>query len=135
MSWIRIVVVHTYMCVCLQQDLLMDLHVRCRKKREFKDYSKIFDLSIWKDEVALYRGWKTVERLPEMATDKAKQAQRGLSRSQQTNAPHAFIAGSPTSTGHIHEHCRHRCVKRTSVPTVQEENGQTPDAHSKPTTS
>ena len=63
-GWIRIVVVHTYMCVCLQQDLLMDLHVRYRKKREFKDYSKIFDLSIWKDEVALYRGGKTVERLP-----------------------------------------------------------------------
>ena len=32
----------------------MDLHVRYRKKREFKDYSKIFDLSIWKDEVALF---------------------------------------------------------------------------------
>lgn len=52
------------MCVCLQQDLLVGLHVRCRKKREFKDYSKIFDLSIWKDEVALYRDGKTVERLP-----------------------------------------------------------------------
>lgn len=56
------------MCVCLQQDLLVDLHVRCRKKREFKDYSKIFDLSIWKDEVALYRDgrlWKDFQLLGE----------------------------------------------------------------------
>ena len=57
---------YIYVCVYVytyrQQDLLMDLHVRCKRKREFKDYSKIFDLIIWKDGVALYRGGKTVER-------------------------------------------------------------------------
>lgn len=30
--------------------------------REIKGYSKIFDLSIWKDGVALYGGRKTVKR-------------------------------------------------------------------------
>lgn len=54
---------HTYMCCVFATRFAYGFACKVQEK-EFKDYSKIFDLSISKDEIALYRGGKTVERLP-----------------------------------------------------------------------